>query len=193
MEHTYLNSYVAHAAMETHSAVAAIEKGKVTVWVSTQTPFPVKSQVAQALKLAPENVRVITPYVGGGFGGKSASLQAIEAARLATITGTPVRVVWSRQEEFFYDTFRPAAVLKIRSGINADKSIVFWDYLVVGAGERGAAQFYNIAHHRTVVRGGWNANSPGLHPFATDPAGPGCQSNGFARESHRHHGRQGRP
>ena len=184
MEHTYLNSYVAHAAMETHSAVAAIEDGKVTVWVSTQTPFPVKSQVAQALKLVPEKVRVITPYVGGGFGGKSASLQAIEAARLATITGKPVRVVWSRQEEFFYDTFRPAAVLKIRSGINAEKAIVFWDYLVVGAGERGAAQFYNIAHHRTVVRGGWNANSPGLHPFAIGPwRAPGANSNGFARES----------
>ena len=63
-------------------------------------------------------MRVITPYVGGGFGGKSASRQAIEAARLAMLTGKPVRVVWSRDEEFFYDTFRPAAVMKIKAGVD---------------------------------------------------------------------------
>ena len=183
-EHTYLNSYVAHAAMETHSAVAAVEGGRVTVWASTQTPFPLKSQVAQALKLAPDKVRVITPFVGGGFGGKSASRQAIEAARLAMLVGTPVRVVWSREEEFFYDTFRPAAVVKVRSGLTAAGRVLFWDYLVVGAGERGAAHFYDIPHHRTVAQGGWNANTPGLHPFAIGPwRAPAANTNGFARES----------
>jgi isoquinoline 1-oxidoreductase len=184
-ERTYLNSYVAHAPMETHSAVAAVENGRVTVWAGTQTPFPVKSQVAQALKIAPDKVRIITPYVGGGFGGKSASQQAIEAARLATITGQPVRVVWSREEEFFFDTFRPAAVITVRSGIDASKKVVFWDYLVFGAGERGSAHFYSIPNHRTVTRGGWNANTPGLHPFAIGPwRAPAANSNAFARESH---------
>ena len=96
LERTYLNSYVAHAPMETHSAVAAVENGKVTVWASTQTPFPLKNQVMQALDLPAEKVRVITPFVGGGFGGKSAGRQAIEAARLAVAAGVPVRVVWSR-------------------------------------------------------------------------------------------------
>ena len=183
-EHTYLNSYVAHAAMETHSAVAAFEGGKVTVWASTQTPFPLKSQVAQALKLAPDKVRVITPFVGGGFGGKSASRQAVEAARLAMLVGTPVRVVWSREEEFFYDTFRPAAVVKVRSGLTAAGRVALWDYLVVGAGERGAAHFYDIPHHRTVAQGGWNANTPGLHPFAIGPwRAPAANTNAFARES----------
>jgi len=183
-EHTYLNSYVAHAPMETHSAVAAVENGRVTVWASTQTPFPLKSQVAQALKLTPDKVRIITPFVGGGFGGKSASRQAIEAARLATIVGGPVRVVWSREEEFFFDTFRPAAVIKVRSGIDGEKKVVLWDYLVYGAGERGAAQFYAIPHHRTETRGGWNANTPGVHPFAVGPwRAPAANSNGFARES----------
>lgn len=184
-EHTYLNSYVAHAPIETHSAVAAVKDGKVTVWAGTQTPFPLKSQVAQALKLAPENVRVITPFLGGGFGGKSASRQAIEAARLAVITGTPVRVVWSREEEFFHDTFRPAAVIKVRAGADDRKRVVFWDYTVIGAGERGAAHFYDFPHHRTLARGGWNANTPGLHPFAIGPwRAPAANSNAFARESH---------
>ena len=93
-EHTYLDSYVAHAPMETHSAVAAVEDGKVTVWAGTQTPFPLKyAGHAGAEAPAPSKVRVITPYVGGGFGGKSASRQAVEAARLATLAGKPVRVV----------------------------------------------------------------------------------------------------
>ena len=172
--------------MEPHAAVASFVDGKVTVWAGTQTPFPLKSQVAQALKLAPEKVRIITPYVGGGFGGKSASLQAIEAARLAIARpGQPVRVAWSREEEFFYDTFRPAAVITVKAGVDDAKRVVFWDYDVVGAGERGAAHFYNFPHHRTAARGGWNANTPGLHPFAIGPwRAPAANSNAFARESH---------
>lgn len=184
-EHTYLNSYVAHAAMETHSAVAAMENGRITVWASTQTPFPLKSQLAQALKLAPEKVRVITPYLGGGFGGKSANGQAIEAARLTMLAGVPVRVVWSREEEFFFDTFRPAAVITVKSGLDATGAPVLWDYTVVGAGGGGSEHIYGIAHHRTLARGGWQANPPGLHPFAVGPwRAPAANSNVFARESH---------
>jgi len=154
---TYLNSYVAHAPMETHSAVARMEGGKVTVWASTQTPFPLQQQVAQALAMPKEDVRVIAPYVGGGFGGKSASRQAIEAARLAKIVGRPVQVVTSRAEEFFYDAFRPAAVVKIRSGLTADGRIGFWDYQVCGAGEREAALFYptSSTSARSRPAGGW--------------------------------------
>lgn len=182
--HTFYNAYVAHAALETHSAVAHAKDGRVTVWASTQTPFPLKTQVAQALKMAPEQVRVITPYLGGGFGGKSANRQAIEAAQLAVLTGVPVRVVWSRDEEFFYDTFRPAAVITVRSGLDADKRPVFWDYTVVGAGGGGTEHIYAIPHHRTLARGGWNANPPGLHPFAVGPwRAPAANSNVFARES----------
>ena len=185
-EQTYYDSYMAHAPMETHSAVAAVENGKVTVWAGTQTPFPVKNQIMQALRLPAEKVRVITPYVGGGFGGKSASRQAVEAARLATLTGKPVRVVFTRAEEFFYDTFRPAAVLKIRSGLDASGKIVTWEYRVFAAGERGAAHFYDIPHHRTLAYGTWSgAGVPGFHPFAVGPwRAPGASTNAFARESH---------
>ena len=180
-DETYRKGYVAHAAMETHSAVAVMESGKLTVWAGTQSPFGLKSQLVSALGLAADKVRVITPHVGGGFGGKSAFQQGIEAGRLAIAAGVPVRVVWSREEEFFYDTFDPAAVLTIMSGLDAAKKIVLWDYMVVGAGGRGAAHFYDIPHHRTRVRG----NAPGLHPFATGPwRAPGANANAFARESH---------
>jgi nicotinate dehydrogenase subunit B len=185
VEQSYFKGYVAHAPIETHSAVAVVENGKVTVWAGTQTPFPLKTQVARALNLAPENVRVITPYIGGGFGGKSSSRQGIEAARLAMATGKPVRVVWGREEEFFFDTFDPAAVFKIRAGFDAAKKIVFWDNEVIGAGERGSAVFYDVPNQRTVIRGGWNGNPEGMHPFGIGPwRAPGANANVFARESH---------
>ena len=96
-----------------------IEGDKVTVWASTQGPFRVKDQVARALGIRSENVRVITPFVGAGFGGKTSAPQGVEAARLAKATGKPVQVAWTRAEEFFYDTFRPASVIKIKSGISS--------------------------------------------------------------------------
>ena len=180
---TYLNSYVAHSAIETHAALARIEEGKATVWASTQNPFGVRDEVARALGFAVEDVRVITPFVGGGFGGKAFNLQAVEAARLAKATGRPVQVMWSREEEFFHDTFRPAAVVKIDSGIDSAGKMAFWDYQVVSAGERGAAQFYTIPHHRTAAAGEFNG-SPGMHPFGVGAwRAPGNNTNSFARES----------
>ncbi len=186
VEHEYLNAYVSHAPIETHTATASIEGGKVTVWASTQAPFPVKTQVAQALGVPPENVRIIAPYVGGGFGGKSASLQSVEAARLAKITGKPVQVVWDRAEEFFYDTFRPAAVVKIRAGVTSAGKLAFWNYQVTGAGDREARTFYDVPHQRTTSAGGWGGgNPPGMHPFAVGPwRAPSVNTNTFARESH---------
>jgi len=182
----YVKGYVAHAPMETHTAVAAVAAdGKVTVWAGTQTPFPLQTQVARALKLAPEKVRVIAPFVGGGFGGKSANQQGIEAARLAVAAGKPVRVAWSREEEFFFDTFDPAAVISIRAGLDAAKHIVLWDNEIIGAGGRGAGVFYDVPNHRTVTKGSWSGNQGSLHPFAVGPwRAPGANANVWARESH---------
>jgi nicotinate dehydrogenase subunit B len=187
LEETYLNSYVAHAPMETHSAVAKIEGEKLTIWASTQTPFSLRQEVAQALGLAPENVRVITPYVGGGFGGKTenSSRAAQEAARLARISGKPVQLVFDRAEEFFYDMFRPAAVVRIRSGTDSSGKIILWDYSAYGGGSDEAVPFYDIPHQRTRSAGGWSDNPPGLHPLAVGPwRAPAANTNTFARESH---------
>lgn len=183
-ECSYLNSYVAHSAMETHTALAKVEGDKATVWASTQGPFGAQAEVARALGVPAENVRVITPFVGGGFGGKSQSSQAVEAAILAKAVGKPVQVCRTREEEFFQDTFRPAAVVKINSGVDSAGKIVFWDYTVYFAGERGAAHFYAIPNHRTASSGAaWGA-AAGSHPFATGAwRAPGNNTNTFARES----------
>jgi len=181
-EETYLNAYVAHAPLETHTAVTDFEKDKATVWTSTQRPFAVKEEVAAAVGLPSENVRVIAPFVGGGFGGKSPNLQSVESAMLSKITGRPVQVAWTREEEFFLDVFRPAAIVKIRSGINQANRITFWDYRVYFAGTRSAAHFYDIPHHRTSGHGGW-WGAPGAHPFSTGTwRAPASNTNAFGRE-----------
>jgi nicotinate dehydrogenase subunit B len=182
-ETTYLDGYVAHAPMETHAALAHIEDGKCTVWASTQNPFGARDQIAEALRFPIDRVRVITPFVGGGFGGKTSNMQAVEAAKLAKITGRPVQVMRSREEEFFYDTFRPAAVVRISSGIDDLGRMTFWDYEVLFAGQRGSDPFYEIPNYRTVARPS-GPRAPGAHPFATGAwRAPGNNTNTFARES----------
>jgi len=187
IDETYLNSYVAHSAMETHTALVKLEGDKATVWPSSQAPFRVKDEIAQTLGLPPANVHVISPFVGGGFGGKTAHRQIVQAARLAKITGKPVQVTWSRGDEFFWDTFRPAAVVKIKSGMDGAGKIVLWDYTVYFAGERSAAQFYDIPHHRTLVSGEWGGGGGGVtgaHPFSVGAwRAPASNTNVFARES----------
>jgi isoquinoline 1-oxidoreductase len=180
----YLTPYGAHAPTETHTALARIEGGKATVWISTQGPFTNKSQIVQALGFTSENVRVITPFVGGGFGGKNSGQQAVEAAKLAKITGKPVQVVWSRAEEFFFDTFRPAAVVTINSGIDSANKICLWEYNVYAAGSRSSEQFYDVPNNVIRVFGGGMGGGGGPHPFATGAwRAPGAPVNVFARES----------
>jgi isoquinoline 1-oxidoreductase len=184
VEETYLDGYKAHAPIEPHTAVVRIEGDKATVWASTQTPFGAKQEVARELGFPPENVRVMPLFVGGGFGGKTRNLQVVEAARLAKLSGKPVQVAWTRNEEFVYDSFRPAAVVKIKSGVTDKGCISFWDYQVYFAGERGAQQFYNIPNHSTTSHGGGFGGGPTAHPFATGAwRAPGNNTNTFARES----------
>jgi len=125
----------------------------------------------------------MTPYVGGGFGGKSGGGQADEAARLAQITGKPVQVAWTRAEEFFYDTFRPAATIKVSSGIDGDGRLTLWDYQVYGAGARGSGVFYDVPNKSVRVYGEWGRAPSGMHPFAVGAwRAPAANSNRFAAE-----------
>jgi isoquinoline 1-oxidoreductase len=184
-EETYFAPYVAHAPLEPHTATVKIEGGSATAWASTQRPFGLQEEVAQTIGLAVEKVRIITPFVGGGFGGKNRNLQTVEAARLAKLAGAPVQVAWSRSEEFFYDTFQPAATIKIISGLDAANKLVLWDYDIFFAGERTSQPFYDIPHYRILSRGSWGRGGAGAHPFEVGAwRAPGSNTNTFARESH---------
>ena len=181
---TYLDGYVAHAPIEPHTALATVQGNKATVYGSTQTPFSARDEVAKELGFRAEDVRIIPPFVGGGFGGKTRNQQMVEAARLAKLSGRPVQVAWSRKEEFFFDSFRPAAIVRIKSGVTTGGKISFWDYHVYFAGERGAQHFYDIPNHCTTVYNASWVGVEGSHPFATGPwRAPANNTNSFARES----------
>jgi isoquinoline 1-oxidoreductase len=181
----YRNAYVAHATLEPHTTVARWEGGRMTVWTSTQTPWNIRRWVAKALGLADDRVRVITPYVGGGFGGKLVGPDAVEAARLARqVPGRPVQLAWSRREDFFLDAYRPAAVVRLRSGLDRRGRVTFWDYQVFGINHAEAEYPYDFPVTRYRATGA-SSGTPGLHPLATGAwRAPGANTNTFARESH---------
>jgi len=186
VERSYFAHYVAHAPSEPHTAVVRIEGDKAEVWASTQSPFRARQEVANTLDLPVENVRVTPPFVGCGFGRKHQGEQIVEAARLAKLGGRPVQVAWTRQEEFFNDTFRPAATYDIRSGLDASNKIVLWDYKNYQAGSRSSQPVYDIPHKRVLsFGGGFGGGGVAVHPFGTGAwRGPGSNTNIFATECH---------
>ncbi len=174
--------YIAHVPMEPHTALASFENGKMTVWASTQTPFPLQDELCSVLSLPLEKVRVIVPFVGGGFGGKSANSQAVEAARLAKLSGKPVMLEFTREEEFFYDNFHPAGVITIKSGIDKDGLIKYWDYNAYFSGTRGSEIMYDVPNFKITDHGD-KENAVSVHPFPTGPwRAPNNNTNTFARE-----------
>jgi isoquinoline 1-oxidoreductase len=182
-ESEFHDPYVAHAAIETHTALAHLVDGTMNVWASTQSPFGLQDAIVNEIKMTRETVRVRTPFLGGGFGGKAAYQQGVEAARLAKLTGKPVMLVWTREEEFFYDTFHTANVIKVKSGIDKSGLITFWDYHVWFAGTRGSDIIYDVPNFKTTSYSE-NRSAFQVHPFGTGPwRAPNNNSNTFARET----------
>jgi 4-hydroxybenzoyl-CoA reductase subunit alpha len=102
-EDTFTTQSAIHAYLEPHAALASWDlTGRLTLYTSTQTPYYVQQHLALTLGINPDRVRVIKPYVGGGFGGKSDGMAALDfsAALLSRKTGKPVKIVYSRDEEF---------------------------------------------------------------------------------------------
>lgn len=134
LKRSYDVAYIQHAPMETRAAVAEWDGGEVTAWVGTQVPFGVRSEVARAFGLPVNKVRVIVPDFGGGFGGKHSGEYVVEAARLAKAAERPVSVVWTREEEFTWALFRPAAAIEAEASLDAEGRIVTWRYLNINSG-----------------------------------------------------------
>ena len=160
-ESEFHDPYVAHAPIETHTALAQLVGDKMTVWAGTQSPFGLQDTIVRELGFPLEKVRVITPFVGGGFGGKSPSQQGVEAAKLAKLTGKPVMVVWTRDEEFFYDSYHPAGVIKIKSGIDKSGMIKLWDYHIYYSGTRGSETTYDVPNNATTSYSQTRGADPG--------------------------------
>jgi nicotinate dehydrogenase subunit B len=182
-ESEFHDPYLAHTSIETHTALAKLEGDKMTVYASTQSPFGLQDGISRELGYPKEKVRVITPFVGGGFGGKGAYQQGVEAARLAKLSGKPIMLVWTRDEEFFYDTFHPAGVIRIKSGIDKSGLIKLWDYSLYYGGSRGSDTIYDVPNARTTTYS-QNMDATVIHPFGTGAwRAPNNNANTFARET----------
>src|SRR6185369_6309079 len=120
LEQSYSVAYIAHAPLEPRAAVAEWIGDKLTVWTGTQRPFGVRGELADAFHIPPERVRVMVPDTGSAYGGKHTGECAIEAARLAKAAGKPVKLVWTREEEFTWAYFRPAGVIEVKGGVRND-------------------------------------------------------------------------
>jgi nicotinate dehydrogenase subunit B len=181
-ENEFHDGYVAHAPMEPHVALAQWEKDRVTVWASSQSPFGAQGDIASEYGLELDQVRVIAPFVGGGFGGKGVHPQVMEAVRVAKLAGKPVMLAYTRKEEFFMDYFRPAAVVRIRSGIDRNGRIQLWKFDQYFAGNRGSDTIYDVPHASTT--GHDEQRGQPVHPFPTGAwRAPANNTNTFARES----------
>jgi isoquinoline 1-oxidoreductase beta subunit len=145
---SYTLAYIQHAPLEPRAAVAEWNGNKLTVWVGCDGPFRARSHLSEELGVPSESIRVIVPDMGGGFGGKHTSEVALEAARIARAVGKPVWMRWTREEEFTWAYFRPAAVIECRGGLGADHSIVAWDFSNINGGRAGIDTPYDIPNAR---------------------------------------------
>jgi isoquinoline 1-oxidoreductase len=148
----YHTAYLQHAPMEPGAALAEWKDDRLTVWLGSRDPFGTRGQLAEAFGLPAERVRVIIPDTGGGFGMKSGDFVGVEAARLAKAAGRPIRLQWTREEEFTWAYYRPAALIEVQAGLDANGSLVAWDFLNINAGGAAIGTPYAIPHARTQSR-----------------------------------------
>jgi isoquinoline 1-oxidoreductase len=176
---TYTTAYIAPAPLETRSALALWgDDGRLTVWVGTQTPFSTRAQVAASLDLNEQMVRVIVPPTGGGFGGKHGGGVATEAALMAREVGRPVKVTWSRHEEFTVGTLRPAAIVDVSSAAALSGELAAWTFTNTNSGPAAIASPYRMSNLRIDYQ-------PSLSPLAQGSyRALAATANNFARESH---------
>ncbi len=178
LQQTYTVSYIAHVPLEPRAALAKWDGDNVTVWTGTQRPFGVRSQLAEAFRIPEDQVRVLMPDTGSGYGGKHTGETAIEAARLARAAKRPVKLMWTREEEFTWAYFRPAGVIDVSSGVRSDGTITAWEFHNYNSGSAGIRTYYEIPNQRIVFHA---SNSPLRQGSYRALA---ATANHFARESH---------
>lgn len=178
LEQHYTVEYIAHAPLEPRAAVAEWAGDKLTVWTGTQRPFGVRDELAETFRMPTSKVRVIMPDMGSGYGGKHTGECAVEAARLAKATGKPVKLVWTREEEFTWAYFRPAGWIEIHSGATREGKLVAWECHNYNSGPSGISSPYNIPNQITQYH-------PAKSPLRQGSyRGLAATANHFARESH---------
>ena len=178
LQQTYSVNYIAHAPLEPRAAVAQWSDDELTVWTGTQRPFGVRGELATAFHLPEDKVHVLMPDTGSGYGGKHSGECAIEAARLARAAKRPVKIVWTREEEFTWAYFRPAGVIEVHSAVGDDGKITAWAFHNYNSGAAGIRTYYEVPNQRIE-----------FHPVESplrqgSYRGLAATANHFAREVH---------
>lgn len=174
---TYHVAYVQHAPLEPRAAVAQWEADKLIVWTGTQNPFGSRGEIARAVGLSPDRVRVIVPDFGGGFGGKHSPDAGVEAARISKALGKPVWLRWTRAEEFTFAYFRPAAVIDIQASLTDAGDLATWFMLNINSGGSAVETPYRAPQSKSQSVG---SDPPLRHGSYR---GLAATANNFARES----------
>ncbi|MFO0887743.1 MAG: molybdopterin cofactor-binding domain-containing protein [Isosphaeraceae bacterium] len=173
----YTVAYIAHAPLEPRAALAEWDGDRLTVWTGTQRPFGARGELAQAFRMPEDKVRVLVPDTGSGYGGKHSNEAAVEAARLARAAGKPVKLVWTREEEFTWSYFRPAGVIEVAAGVDRDGKLTAWDFHNYNSGGSGLTTPYAVPGAKVVYHATASPLRQGSYRALAATA------NHFARES----------
>jgi nicotinate dehydrogenase subunit B len=175
---TYTVAYIAHVPLEPRAALAEWNGDNLTVWTGTQRPFAVRHELAQAFRVSLERVRVIVPDTGSAYGGKHMGDAAVEAARLSKAVGKPVKLVWSREEEFTWAYFRPAGVIDVKSGVRRDGTLLAWQFDNYNSGPAAISTPYHVPNQQIEFHPSDSPLRQGSY------RGLAATANHFARETH---------
>jgi len=121
-EDSFTTAGVTHTPLEAHGCVAHFEQsGKLTAWSSTQSPYMRRQMLSKAFDMPESQIRVLTPFVGGGFGGKNCFCEPdFQAALLSRITRKPVKIIYTREEEFAVTSCRHPMIIELKTGVKKD-------------------------------------------------------------------------
>jgi len=132
LDATYFVPYLAHATMEPMNCTALVANGRCEIWAGNQAPTLARWMAGKAAGIPTENVTVHTPFLGGGFGRRAEMDVVVEAAAIAArVPGTPVQLIWSREEDLRHDAYRPMALARLRCALDASGAIAAWHHRIV--------------------------------------------------------------
>jgi isoquinoline 1-oxidoreductase beta subunit len=133
----YFLPYLSHAIMEPMNATAHVQADQCEVWAPTQSQSGVQRAAAPIAGLEQEQIKVHTPYLGGGYGGRGATEGVKEAVALSKATGKPIKVLWTREEDIKYEAYRPGYAHRIEASLDQQGQVTSWTHKVVGGSARG--------------------------------------------------------